>query len=326
MSKTMEMITDIGLIPQISLDDPADAEPLGRALVKGGIPLAEVVLHQDTSTSLKVIQILSKQVPDIIVGAGMIHTVDQARRAVKAGAQFIITPFFNPAVTRWCLVNTANTVEIIPGITSPSDIERARNIGLTVYNFFPEISGGMAALKTLSDLFEDIKFIPMGGIDRTVMNDYLDLPNVAAVTGNFMTPSNIIKNKNWDEITALCKKVFKQLLRFELGHIGLHADTHNHAEIITKDLCTLMLQNKCIRDDRCFVGSAIEVYDRSIPGSTGYICIDTRDIERAMAYYKRRGVTFDQEQCIKDETGKINIIYLKKEVHGLAIHLHQKAK
>lgn len=324
MSETMKMIADIGLIPQISLNDPEDAGPLGRALVKGGIPIAEVALHQDTS--LKVIQTLSKQVPDIIVGAGMIRTVDQARSAVKAGARFIITPSFNPVVTRWCLANTANTVEIIPGITTPTDIARALDAGLTVYNFFPAISGGIAALKTLSDLFGDIKFIPMGGIDKTVMNDYLDLPNVAAVTGKFMTPPDMIKNKSWSEITAICKKAFKHLLHFELGHIGLHVDTHSHAESITNDLCTLMLQDKLVCNDRFFVGSAIEVYDCPIPDPIGYICIDTRDIERAIAYYKRRGVKFDHERCIKDETGKTNIIYFKKEVHGLAIHLHQKIK
>lgn len=99
-SEIMQMINDIGLVPLITLDNPEDAVPLGHALIRGGIPIAEVTFRTDAC--LDVIRIM-KDIPDMIVGAGTVHSVEQAESAVKAGAQFIITPAYNPKVTEWCV-------------------------------------------------------------------------------------------------------------------------------------------------------------------------------------------------------------------------------
>ena len=212
----MKTIFDIGLVPLIVLDDAADAVDFGNALVKGGIPIAEVTFR--TAACLDSIRAMAQQVQGIIVGAGTVHTVQQAKDAVEAGAQFIVTPAFNPAVTEWCVMNH---IDILPGTVSPADIEAASAFGLEICKFFPAAAyGGITTLKALSGPFANIKFMPTGGVNFDNMNDYLDLPNVAAVGGSFMTPSDMVKNKDWDGIAATCQKVFKHLLGFELGHAG----------------------------------------------------------------------------------------------------------
>ena len=322
ISENMKTIFDIGLVPLIVLDDAADAVDFGNALVKGGIPIAEVTFR--TAACLDSIRAMAQQVQGIIVGAGTVHTVQQAKDAVEAGAQFIVTPAFNPAVTEWCVMNH---IDILPGTVSPADIEAASAFGLEICKFFPAAAyGGITTLKALSGPFAHIKFMPTGGVNFDNMNDYLDLPNVAAVGGSFMTPSDMVKNKDWDGIAATCQKVFKHLLGFELGHVGLHAQNRQEAEDITDDLCELMLQDKITGGDNFFAGPVAEICDHPMPGSKGHICIDTRDMERAIAYYKRQGVLFNKNLCFKDNKGNIKVAFLEKEIGGFTIHLRRKEK
>lgn len=322
ISENMKTIFDIGLVPLIVLDDANDAIPFGEALVKGGIPIAEVTFR--TEACLPTIRAMAQHVPGLIVGAGTVHTVQQAIDAVEAGAQFIVTPAFNPAVTEWCV---KNKIDILPGTVSPADIEAAAGYGLEVCKFFPAGAyGGITTLKALSGPFADIKFMPTGGVNFDNMNDYLDLPNVAAVGGSFMTPGDMVKNKDWDGIAATCQKVFKHLLGFELGHVGLHAKDRSEAEAITDGLCELMLQDKVVGNDCFFAGPVAEICYLPMPGANGHICIDTRDMERAMAYYKRQGVKFNDDKIFKDDKGNIKVAFLEQEIGGFTVHLRRKAK
>jgi 2-dehydro-3-deoxyphosphogluconate aldolase/(4S)-4-hydroxy-2-oxoglutarate aldolase len=322
ISENMKTIFDIGLVPLVVLDDAADAVPFGRALAAGGIPVAEVTFR--TEACLDIIRAMSEQVEGLIVGAGTVHTVQQAADAVAAGATFIVTPAFNPAVTEWCV---KKHVDIIPGTVSPADIEAANGFGIEVCKFFPAAAyGGIQTLKALAGPFGHMKFLPTGGINYDNMNEYLDLPNVAAVGGSFMTPSQMVKDKDWAGIEKACKNAVRHLFDFSLGHIGLHAQDRTEAEMITEGLCGLLLQDKIPGSDNFFAGTIAEICDHPMPGEKGHICIDTRDIPRALAYYKRHGVEVNEDLCFRDDKGDIKVFFLKAIVGGFSIHLRRRAK
>ena len=200
-SESMQKIFDLKLVPLVVLDDATDAVPMAKALVEGGIPVAEVTFRTDAAAD--VIRAMAEQVPEILVGAGTVHTVAQAQTAVEAGAKFIVTPGFQPDVVRWCV---EHQVDIVPGTAVPSDIEQAISFGLSGCKFFPaEAYGGVKTLKALKGPYADIRFMPTGGVSLDNMNDYLALSNVAAVGGSFMTPSAAVKAKDWAKVTEACR-------------------------------------------------------------------------------------------------------------------------
>lgn len=321
-SKNMQDIFDIGLVPLISLNDANDAVPLARALVKGGIPVAEVTFR--TAAGLDSIKKMAAEVPDIIVGAGTVHDVEHAKQAVAAGAKFIVTPGFNLPVVKWCL---DNNIDIIPGTASPADIEAALSLGFNVCKFFPaEAYGGVKTLKALSGPFAGIKFMPTGGVNEENMLEYLTLPNVAAIGGSFMAPSSLIKEKAWDKIAQTCQHILGKMLGFELAHVGINCENTAQANSVTSRLSELFLKEKIEYEGAYFAGTIAEVVKSPFLGKNGHICIDTNDMVRAVAYFKRQDVKFNDDTWIKDETGKPKVVYLAEEIGGFCVHLRQKAK
>ena len=202
----MQKIFDLKLVPLVVLEDASDAIPMAKALIAGGLPVAEVTFRTDAAAD--VIRAMA-QIPEILVSAGTVHTVQQARTAVEAGARFIVTPGFQPDVVRWCV---EHQIDIIPGTAVPSDIEQALSFGLSVCKFFPaEAYGGVKTLKALAGPYADIRFMPTGGISLDNMKDYLALPNVAAIGGSFMTPSKAVREKDWAKVTEACKTALAKL-------------------------------------------------------------------------------------------------------------------
>ena len=142
MIDVIKKIRDIGIVPVVKLDSSEQAVPLGRALIAGGIPIVEVTFRTDAAEES--IKKLVAELPEIMVGAGTVTTIDQAKRAWAAGAKFMVSPGFNPNVVRWCI---ENNIPITPGVNSPSQIEQGIELGLSVLKFFPaEQSGGVNTL------------------------------------------------------------------------------------------------------------------------------------------------------------------------------------
>lgn len=199
----IEIIKQTRFVPLVVLDDANDAVSFAKALVDGGIPIAEVTFR--TAAAEETMRRMSREVPEILVGAGTVHSITQAEKAVQAGARFIVTPGLNPSVVRWC---QEREIAVIPGTVTPSDLEMALELGLSVCKFFPaEAYGGVNTLKALAGPYADIRFMPTGGVNTANMRDYLALPNVLAVGGSFMAPDALVKAKKWDEISALCRSV-----------------------------------------------------------------------------------------------------------------------
>lgn len=315
----IKQISDIGFLPLLVLDDAATAVPLARALLAGNIPVAEVTLR--TPAALESIRRIAQEVPEVIVGVGTVHNVSQAKQAVSAGAKFIVTPGFQPDVVRWCV---ENKVEVVPGVVSPSDIEQALSFGLSVCKFFPaEAYGGIKTLKALSGPYQEIKFVPTGGVDEKNMLDYLALPNVAAVGGSFLVPDKLVKANAWDEITALCQSLVFEMLGFQLLHVGINTDSAEESAQAAGRIAQLF--GVPVRDTpkANFAGSIAEVMKLQFLGSKGHIGISARDIDRAVLYFKKMGVSFQEDTMIYDEAGRLINVYFKEEIAGFAFHLRR---
>ena len=207
MSDIISVLETIRFVPLVVLDDAKDAAPFARALADGGIPIAEVTFR--TAAAEETIARMSREVPEVLVGAGTVHTTMQAEKAVRAGARFIVTPGLNPSVVRWC---QEQGVPVIPGTVTPSDLEMALELGLSVCKFFPaEAYGGVKTLKALAGPYAGIRFMPTGGVNASNMHEYQALANVLAVGGSFMAPDALVKEKKWDDITRLCLSVREEV-------------------------------------------------------------------------------------------------------------------
>ena len=178
MHEILEKISAIGIVPVIKIDDPETAVPLAKALCEGGLPCAEITFR--TAQAEESIRRIAQAVPDMLVGAGTVLTTDQVDRAVSAGAKFIVSPGLNPRIVQYCL---DKNVPITPGTATPSDIERALELGLDVVKFFPaEVNGGIKAIKAMAALYTQVKFMPTGGVNAKNLNDYLSFDKIIKKT------------------------------------------------------------------------------------------------------------------------------------------------
>ena len=202
MNAILEQFREFGVIPVVVLDDAKDAAALGKALCDGGLPCAELTFR--TAAAEESIRIMAEKFPRMLVGAGTVLTVDQAERAVKAGAKFIVSPGFNPKVVRYCI---EHDIPITPGVQTPSEIEQALEFGLEVVKFFPaEAAGGLNMIKALAGPYVNLKFIPTGGISTKNAPDYLAFNKVLAVGGSWVAKKELVNAGKFDEIAAIAKE------------------------------------------------------------------------------------------------------------------------
>ena len=198
-----QKISEIGVVPVIKLNNPErDAANLAKALCEGGVPVAEVTFRAAGADIA--IRLMREACPDMLVGAGTVLTTEQVDKALSAGAQFIVTPGFDPELVAYC---QEKGLPIYPGCTTPTDYHAALKFGLKVLKFFPaEQSGGLAKIKAMSAPFPMFKVMPTGGISLKNLKDYLSCPVICACGGSYMVTADLIDNNKWDEIIELCKK------------------------------------------------------------------------------------------------------------------------
>jgi Entner-Doudoroff aldolase len=198
-----ERISQIGVVPVIKLNNPQrDAVPLAKALCEGGLPVAEVTFR--AAGADEAIRLMREACPEMLVGAGTVLTREHVDKALAAGAQFIVTPGFDPELVAYC---QEKNLPIYPGCTTPTDYHAALKFGLEVLKFFPaEQSGGLAKIKAMSAPFPMFKVMPTGGISLKNLKEYLSAPVICACGGSYMVTADLIDNQKWDEIIALCKQ------------------------------------------------------------------------------------------------------------------------
>ena len=201
----LERLARAGVVPVVVLENAADAIPVAKAMLKGGVDVMEITFR--TAAAADSIKAVAENCPDMLVGAGTVLNLEQCKLAVQMGAKFIVSPGFDGEVVDWCI---ANRIPVTPGCVTPTEITAAVNRGLKVIKFFPaNVYGGLNAMKNLSAPFVGIKFLPTGGVNAANIKEYIDAPFIHAVGGSWVCPKDAVKAGDWDRITALCAEARK---------------------------------------------------------------------------------------------------------------------
>src|SRR5579872_4836998 len=197
----MDRLAAIRIIPVLSVDDPDQAEACCQALVAGGLPCVEIAFR--TEAAAEAIR-RAAAIEGLIVGAGTVLTVEQARAALDAGAGFAVAPGSDESVIAVC---AQLGLPFFPGVATPTEIGRARALGLTTLKLFPaSCVGGVTFLKAVASIFRDVKFIPTGGVDIGCLGEYLALPNVLACGGSWLVKESLLRAGRFDEIERLARE------------------------------------------------------------------------------------------------------------------------
>ncbi|GAA6938728.1 bifunctional 4-hydroxy-2-oxoglutarate aldolase/2-dehydro-3-deoxy-phosphogluconate aldolase [Helicobacter pylori] len=200
--KIIEILQISPIVPVVVIEDIKDAVPLAQSLIEGGIHIIEVTLR--SSCALEAIELIAKNVPKMRVGAGTILNPTQLEQAQNRGAEFLISPGLTIKLLEHA---KKKDMPLIPGVSSSSEVMQALELGYNALKFFPaEYCGGVKLLNAFNGPFKGVKFCPTGGISADNMHSYLNLENVLCVGGSWLTPKNLIQNKEWDKITEICKR------------------------------------------------------------------------------------------------------------------------
>ncbi|MBR5896904.1 MAG: bifunctional 4-hydroxy-2-oxoglutarate aldolase/2-dehydro-3-deoxy-phosphogluconate aldolase [Lachnospiraceae bacterium] len=283
----------------------------------GGLPCAEVTFR--TAAAEESIKIMAEAFPEMLVGAGTVLTIEQADRAIAAGAKFIVSPGFNEKIVKHCL---EKGVPMVPGINNPTGIEAALELGLDTVKFFPaEASGGIEMIKAMAAPYTAVKFMPTGGINAKNICDYLAFDKIIACGGSWMVKKDLVAAGKFDEIRALTEEAVRLMLGFNLKHIGINCDGEDEAVGITNHFDELFGFTTKIGNSSVFAGSFVEAMKSKGRGVHGHIAIGTNSVARARHYLETvKGVKFIEESA-SYKGDKLNAIYLEGELGGFAVHL-----
>ena len=317
-SRALDKVADIGILPVIAIPSPEAAVPLADALVAGGVPAIEVTLRN--AWALEAIRAIRAAHPEMAIGAGTILTEEQVAAAKAAGADFLVSPGFDPEIVRASL---AAGLPIVPGVVNPSQVTAAVKMGLKTLKYFPaEQSGGIPSLTLLHGPFPDVKFVPTGGLTLENIGAYLDKPFVAACGGSYMAKTADIVAGNWAKITALCRQCVDISLGFALAHVGINHVDADAALATTRRMAELFRLPVKDGHSSAYAGTAVESMKKPFYGAKGHIGFRTRSVERALAWYRSQGVAVREESIRKTADGsRLQSFYLEEEVGGFAVHV-----
>lgn len=202
LNEIKEELRKIRIVPVVVIDDEAPAEPLAEALIKGGLPCAEVTFR--TEAAAGAIKKMKAKYPELLVGAGTVLTREQVDRAVEAGAEFLVSPGFNPDTVKYAL---EKGIPFTPGTQTPGEMEQAMALGLDFVKFFPaEPSGGIKMIKAVAAAYTKLSFMPTGGISADNVKEYLDYDRIVACGGSWMVKKDLINAGKYDEIEKLVRE------------------------------------------------------------------------------------------------------------------------
>ena len=196
----IERFANSVIVPVVVLEKVEEAVPTAKAMAAGGVDTMEITFR--TACAPEAIRAVAENCPEVLVGAGTIVNVEQAKLAVEMGAKFIVSPGFSDEVVGWCV---ENNIPVTPGCVTPTEIMAAMKHGLKLVKFFPaNVYGGLNAMKNLAAPFVGIKFLPTGGVNSGNIKEYIDAPFIHAVGGSWVCPKADIAAGNWEKITQLC--------------------------------------------------------------------------------------------------------------------------
>lgn len=201
-----ERINATYLVPVVVLDDAARAVDTAKALLAGGVGVMEITLR--TPAGLASIEAVSRDCPDMLVGVGSVLTLVQCEQAVERGAKFVVSPGYDPQIVAWC---QKHGIDVLPGCVTPTEITAAMNAGLDVVKFFPaNVYGGVKAIKALSGPFQNVRFVPTGGVGLANLAEFVT-PEVFAIGGGWLCEKKLINSGDYAGITAVCLSSVKTI-------------------------------------------------------------------------------------------------------------------
>lgn len=202
-----EIASQARILPVVKISDEKDILPMADALAAGGLKVLEITLR--TEHGLTAIRKLSKERPDLLVGAGTVLDLDAFAAVEEAGAKFVVTPGCTPEFLQ---AGVTSSIPLLPGLSTASEVMQAYALGYRRFKLFPaELVGGVAMLKALAGPFSEVHFCPTGGVSPKNINDYWALPNVMCVGGSWMLNSQWVKDGDWDNITQACREALADL-------------------------------------------------------------------------------------------------------------------
>lgn len=283
MNDLLKKVYDLGIIPVVAIDDAQKAVPLAKALAKGGLPAAEITFR--TEAAEEAIRLIAKECPDVLIGAGTVLTKEQADRAIAAGAQFIVSPGFNPEMVKYVL---SKGCPMLPGTATPGEMEQAMSLGLDAVKFFPaEQNGGIAKLKAVAGPYKNLRWMPTGGVTTKNLNDYLSFGQILACGGTWIAKGDVIEAEKWDVIENNCREAVETMLGFSFD-----------------------VNTGCIKGNASFGGETVTVSTLTAP--------------RAYAYFGRMGVKVNEDSVVTDKKGNISSFALENKIGNLTVVIEQK--
>lgn len=319
MADIYETFRDIGIIPVVAIEDASKAADLAHALVRGGLPAAEVTFR--TECAAEAIEAMAKAEPAMLVGAGTVLNVEQAERAVRAGAKFIVSPGYNPDVVDWCI---RNGIPTMPGISNPSEITACINKGVTHLKLFPaERKGGYKIIDDFGGPFPQCTFMPTGGVTTENVGEYAKRKNILCMGGTWMVKKPLIEGGKWDEIAQICRDAVKAMHSFRIDHVGINAKDEAEAKEIAAQLELFGFAPK-FGNSSIFASEQVEIMKGSGRGTHGHVSMMCNNVERALAYLGKFGFAPVMETAKwtgRENASPLKVVYLDKEVGGFAIHL-----
>lgn len=318
-AQAIQRILEIGVLPVANIKKPEWAQPLAKAMCDGGIPAIEVLAR--SQGAFEAMRCMKASQPDMLVGAGTILTCAQAAEAIDAGADFIVSPGFDPELVELCL---KRDVAVIPGCTSASEIQQAYNAGLRLLKFFPaQAAGGLAAMKDFAGPFQGLQFLPTGGITLDTLGELLASSVIGACGGSFVAPAELLAREDFQSITERCRQARKIALGFTLAHVGINHASRAESEQTAKCFASLFCMPTIEHSACVFAGSAMECNDFMGPGERGHIGVRTTSMLRACAWLRGNHVELREDYRKYNAAGKLTCVYLKQEIGGFAIHVVQ---
>ena len=317
----IERIGLIGLIPVVAFDEAEQAVPVAKAMYGANLDIIEITMR--TAAGVEAIRRVRAELPDMIVGAGTVLTLEKAKECAGAGAQFIVLPGYQEDVVAWCV---ENNVLALPGCVTPHEIQLALQKGLKVVKFFPaDVYGGLKAMGALNGPFgpSGVTYIPTGGVDLKNLSEYIQAPYITAVGGSYLCSSKQIKDGDYAGIAKSVAASIDILLGFELAHVGFNTENEEKSAEIAKTLSGAFSFPYLPGNSAIFAGTAVEVVKGAGLGQNGHVAIRTNNIKRAIYYLEKRGFSTDPS-TEKYKDGKTIAVYLKDQIGGFAFHLLQK--
>ena len=201
MTEVIESLGRMGLVPVVKVDNTSQALGMAQALLDAGLPCAEITFRTEAAEDC--IRAIVRDYPQMIIGAGTVIAVEQAKQAVAAGARYIASPGFEARVVDWCL---KRQVPVIPGVATPTEVLMALDKGISLVKFFPaEALGGVRMLEALVAVFGGVRFVPTGGVTAENLPTYLRLPAVFAVGGSWLVSGKLLASGAYAEVTRLAR-------------------------------------------------------------------------------------------------------------------------